>query len=168
MRTRVIPAQITTVEDKIAGNLSLNQVLILLTPVVLSSIVFILLPPVMTFVWYKLGIALILLLMCSILAIRVKERIILRWLLVIGTYHKRPKYYLFTKTDTHYRPHYPFSETITLDTAEENAAVPQHLSETVSVKDTLRLDDWITKHGLELRYQARKNGGLHVAVEKIT
>jgi len=33
MRTRVIPAQITTVEDKIVGNLNLMQMAILMVPI---------------------------------------------------------------------------------------------------------------------------------------
>jgi hypothetical protein len=167
MRNRVIPAQITTVEDTIAGNLTLNQVLILLAPVVLSSIIFILLPPVMTFVWYKLAISIVLLLICSILAIRVKERIILGWLVVIGTYFKRPNYYLFSKTDTHYRPQYPITNTLISDISEADVVETSHETEVISIKDTLRLDDWMSTHGLELRYQTQKNGGLHVAVEKV-
>lgn len=168
MRTRVIPAQITTVEDKIAGNLSVNQVLILLTPVVLSSIVFMLLPPVMTFVHYKLVIAILLMLGCSILAIRIKERIVLQWLLVIGRYQKRPTYYVFSKTDTLHRPQYTIQETLNLDTHASATAKTGHISQTINIKDTLRLDDWLITHGLELRYQTQKNGGLNVAVEKVT
>jgi hypothetical protein len=37
MRTRVIPAQITTVEDRIAGNLNLTQILLLMIPVILGT-----------------------------------------------------------------------------------------------------------------------------------
>ena len=40
MRTTVIPAQITTVEDKIAGSLNLTQILILMIPVFWATIVY--------------------------------------------------------------------------------------------------------------------------------
>jgi hypothetical protein len=51
MRSTVIPAQITTVEDKITGNLSLTQIILLIIPVFILTILFSLVPPVM-----KLGI----------------------------------------------------------------------------------------------------------------
>ncbi len=54
MRTRIIPAQITTVEDKIAGSLSMTQILIMMIPVGLTAVIYVLLAPSMKLVSYKL------------------------------------------------------------------------------------------------------------------
>ena len=53
MKVRSIPAQITTVEDKIAGNLNLTQILLLMIPVFWLMIVYTIFPPYMEFSVYK-------------------------------------------------------------------------------------------------------------------
>jgi len=77
MRTTVIPAQITTVEDKIAGNLNITQIIILMIPIFLTTILFAFVPPVMKLVWYKIPLILIVLFICLILAWRIKGRVVL-------------------------------------------------------------------------------------------
>ena len=47
MKTQVIPAQITTVEDKIVGSLTFSQLLLLLTPVALVALIYAFMPPLM-------------------------------------------------------------------------------------------------------------------------
>ena len=54
MRTTIIPAQITTVEDKIAGSLNMTQILILMFPVLWTAIVYLILYPAMKLTLYKL------------------------------------------------------------------------------------------------------------------
>ncbi len=80
MRTTIIPAQITTVEDKIAGSLNLNQILILMIPVFWAAIVYAFLVPIMKLSTFKLGLILIVAFICLILAFRIKEKIIAEWL----------------------------------------------------------------------------------------
>ncbi len=59
MKTQVIPAQITTIEDKIAGNFSLTQILLLMFPVFWAAAVYTLLSPSLQLAWYKLPVILI-------------------------------------------------------------------------------------------------------------
>lgn len=103
MRSQVIPAQITTVEDKIAGDFSLTQIMLLLLPVLISSFIYAFLPPGMTFVFYKLILAGIFAVASITLAIRVKGRIIASWLVVLMRYNLRPKYYVYNKNSDTYR-----------------------------------------------------------------
>ena len=44
MRSTVIPAQITTVEDKIAGNFNLVQILLMMAPVLIATLLYTIIP----------------------------------------------------------------------------------------------------------------------------
>ena len=76
MRSQVIPAQITTVEDKIAGDFSLTQIMLLLSPVLIATFIYAFLPPTMMLVWYKLALALFFVVVCLTLTKQVKGKII--------------------------------------------------------------------------------------------
>jgi len=103
MRTTIIPAQITTVEDKITANLNLTQILILMVPVFVTAILFALIPPTMKLVWYKVVLMLIFTFTCLILALRVKGRVLFNWLLILGQFKSRPKLFIFDKNDNYLR-----------------------------------------------------------------
>lgn len=99
MRTQVIPAQITTVEDKIAGNLNFAQILLFMVPVIFGTIVYTLFPARMHLTLYKLPLILIITLLCLILAIRIKGKIVLQWLTILLRFNLRAKYYVFDKNE---------------------------------------------------------------------
>ncbi len=103
MRTTVIPAQITTVEDKIAGSLNLTQIMILMVPVFWTTAVYTIFSPAMHLAWYKIPVILIVLFACLILSLRIKGKVLVEWLLVLAKYYGRPKYYLFNKNDSYLR-----------------------------------------------------------------
>ena len=92
MRTQVIPAQITTVEDRIAGNFSLTQILILLAPVFLATIVFVVLPPTLILTWFKVGLIIVFGIFSITLAIRIKGKLVIHWIVILLKYNVRPKY----------------------------------------------------------------------------
>jgi hypothetical protein len=99
MRTTIIPAQITTVEDKIAGSLSLTQILILMVPVLFATMVYALLIPAMKLAPYKLVIISLVTLACGVLALRIRGKIIADWVKILLAYRLRPQFYLFNKND---------------------------------------------------------------------
>ena len=101
MKIRRIPAQITTVEDKIAGNLNLTQIALLIIPVFIFMIIYVLFLPSMHFAWYKVPFFLISGSIPPLLAIRIKEKLIIQWLIILFRYNVRPAYYLFNKNDSH-------------------------------------------------------------------
>ena len=103
MRTTIIPAQITTVEDKIAGNLNFTQIVILMIPIFWTTILFAFVPPVMKLVWYKLPLILTVLLICLILSLRIRERVVLNWLILLLRFKIRPMYFVFNKNDNYLR-----------------------------------------------------------------
>jgi hypothetical protein len=103
MRTRVIPAQITTVEDKVAGNLNFTQIILFIVPIFWSSLVYVTFSPSMALNLYKLALVFVVSIFCFILAIRIKGRIILHWLTILLRFNLRPKYYVFDKNDAFLR-----------------------------------------------------------------
>ena len=168
MRSQVIPAQITTVEDKIAGNLSLSQIMLLLSPVLIATFIYAFLPPTMMLVWYKLALALFFVVVCLTLAIRVKGRIIASWLVVLLRYNARPKYYVYNKNSIAYREIIE-PELLVVAEVEEELAQNVNTARNISpiIKDILQLNHILDTTDFNLTYRAGKKGGLNVAFEKI-
>ena len=103
MRTTIIPAQITTVEDKIAGSLNMTQILLLITPILVDALIYVALYPQNKINFYKSILMLIITAFLFLLALRIKGKIVLIWLTVLIIYQLRPKYYLFNKNSLYQR-----------------------------------------------------------------
>ena len=103
MRTTIVPAQVTTVEDKIAGSLGVSQLLLLITPIFFGSGLFVVLPPFFQYATYKLVVITCLIVLCGLCAIRIKGKILLLWVVVLCRYNVRPRYFVLNKNDMHTR-----------------------------------------------------------------
>ena len=106
MKMTVVPAQVTTVEDRIIGNLGFSQILLLIVPVFAAAGIFVLLPPFMGGALYKYVIMGVVTLLFGLLSIRIKGKILALWLVTVLRYNLRPKYYLFNKNVTTGRDEY--------------------------------------------------------------
>ncbi len=153
MRTTIIPAQITTVEDKIAGSLSMTQILIMMIPVGLTAVIYILLAPSMKLVSYKLILIIAVTLTCLILAIRVKDKIVAEWLSILLKYSSRPRYYLFNKNNVTGRtidlPILPKERHLSKIKAIKNVEVPH---DEINLSDQIKLDDLVSSGKVALHY----------------
>lgn len=157
MRTTIIPAQITTVEDKIAGSLNMTQILIMMFPVLWTALVYILLFPSMKLTSFKLVLIIFATATSGILALRIKDKIVAEWLGVLLKYRLRPKYYLFNKNDLTNR---------TLDIPElpvEYVAVKKKAKKSVrnenfdlDILDQVKLEHLINSGKVALTYQFSK------------
>ena len=157
MRTTIIPAQITTVEDKIAGSLNMTQVLILMAPILWTALIYILLAPSMKLTSLKLLLIIISTAVSSILALRIKDKIVAEWLGVLLKYRLRPKYYLFNKNDLTNR---------TIDIPElpiEYVASKKQSKKTVLAKaseielaDLIKFEHLVSSGKVALHYQLNK------------
>lgn len=103
MRTTIIPAQITTVEDKIAGSLNFTQILLFMIPVLWGTLVYAVFSPVMKLSPYKISLVLVVTAISLVLALRIKEKIVAEWIGIILRYKLRPKFYIFNKNDVSQR-----------------------------------------------------------------
>lgn len=170
MRTTVIPAQITTVEDKIAGSLNLTQIFILMIPIFWSAVVYILFIPFMKLTWYKLPLVLIVLFICLILSMRIKGKIVLSWLMVILRYNLRAKYYLFNKNDPYLRTmDLPVFEKKPLKLFRKSPAKKEvkRQNPNFAITDLIQLEKLITDPKYTLSFKSNKKGGLYVHFQQI-
>lgn len=154
MRTTIIPAQITTVEDKIAGTLNMTQILILMFPILWTAIVYILLVPSMKLAPYKLVLILSITLLCFILSLRIKEKIVAEWLGILIAYRIRPKFYLFNKNDLTGRtldvPVLPHEVVLSKKISKR---ISKAKDQAVSLADMVKLEHLIESGKVALRYQ---------------
>jgi hypothetical protein len=99
MRISAIPAQVTTVEDRIVGNLNFKQVILLIAPLFNSILLFFSLPKFGFINLYKVILILIFAVISGILAIRIKDRLVIEWVILRLRYHSRPRIYKFSQNE---------------------------------------------------------------------
>lgn len=167
MKATVVPAQVTTIEDRIMGNLGFSQLALFVVPVFVGAGLFIILPPVMHGSPYKYLVAILIGVICDVLAIRIKGKIILLWLVTILRYNLRPKYYLFKKNTVMYREDYqarkPDAPTeINKQRAKEIIHIPK-----LSFHDAAYVLNTINNPDSKLRFEMTKKGGLNVRLTEV-
>lgn len=170
MKATVVPAQVTTVEDRIIGRLGFSQVLLLIIPVFAAAGIFSLAPPFMQLTTYKYILMTLVGLTFCILAIRIKEKIIASWLAVILRFNLRPKYYVFNKNTTAFREDYP--EKTKHPKIVERTAAPRWSIEPAdedSVGDisAAKILTSLESQAAQLRFETNKKGGLHVRFTEV-
>lgn len=167
MRTTIIPAQITTVEDRIAGNFNLTQIGLLIMAVFLSTGIFTILPPINQLAIYKLVAIGLTCFICLTLSLRIKGKVMLNWLVIMGKFYQRPRYYLFNKNDNYLRD-LVFDEIETLNEVvnkEENKAEAISLKPEIKMSDVIQIEQLLSGQEKAIRFKVTKGGGLNVAIE---
>ena len=76
MKTTVVPAQITTVEDRIAGNFTFIQIFLLIVALIVGTIVYAIAPPQMMLGSIKLSLIVFQFFVFGGLAIRINGKIV--------------------------------------------------------------------------------------------
>jgi hypothetical protein len=165
MKITVVPAQITTVEDRIAGNLGLNQLLLLVLPIFGDSILYVILPPNLHNAAYKIVVMLGLFVICDILAIRFKGKLLIFWLIVLIRYNLRPRYYVFNKRSLH-------SRETSMTKVEEPAIEAElkthrtHRSLSLSLAEIVKLKGLIENPKANVAFETKK-GELYVRITEV-
>jgi len=167
MRTTVVPAQITSVEDKIAGSLSFSQLILLIVPLFLSVAIYIVLPPFGGFHIYKVVIASILTVICLMLAIRIKGRLIVEWLGIRGRFNSRPLHYVFNKNDITARRPVTAAEKRVEEIVEEVKEVVNYKPALFQPKEQLRFETATLNPKADFHFVVDKKGALNVRIKKI-
>lgn len=167
MRISIVPAQITTVEDKIAGNVSVQQAMLLGVPILFGFIIALVFPPSGQFVAYKIAIVIGLFIICGSLAIRIKDRIVAQWLKLFVIYSARPLYYVYDKNSTYLR------DTETTDVATEEIVPTQPVKKplittnNISPKEFVRLEQFATDVRAGMKFEIGKKGELNVSITEV-
>lgn len=168
MKTTVVPAQVTTVEDKIMGGLGFSQLMLLVAPLFIGAGLYAVLPPFMSGSGYKYVLIVSLAGFCGLLALRIKGKIVAVWVVLVLSYRTRPRFYLFNKNTASGRDfvssHAPASQ-----------SVPTTQMTTVEATEVIRLDlgqetramDVIADPAREFQFTTTKKGGLSVRLKQI-
>lgn len=167
MKTTVVPAQVTTVEDRIMGSLGFSQLMLLIVPIFIGAGLYVLLPPFVGGSLYKYVVMTIVALFCCTLAIRIKGKIVALWLIVIVRYNLRPRLYLFNKNTTALREQYA---TKTAEPGEQNNTVklkPSIVLPKLGLRQAARVYATIDNPAAKLRFETTKKGGLYVRLTEI-
>lgn len=165
MKQTVVPAQVTTVEDKIAGNISFKQLLLLVTPVFIGGAMYVFLPPFLGYSSYKVSLWVLLAIICLTMAIRVKGRLVIEWLIVRGKYNLRPSQFVYNKNSMDLRS---FDSTNLEQTETEKAVLNQiHIADDINDSQLHKLEQIILEPKADLIFSATKKGGLRVSIKEV-
>jgi hypothetical protein len=166
MKVTVVPAQVTTVEDRIVGSLGFSQLVLIVTPVFIAAALFAVLPPAMGSAVYKYVIMGVLAFLCCLLAIRIKGKILAAWLIVILRYNLRPKYYLFDKNVSTLRENY----TARQEKKQEEVPIKTKSKDNyprLGIPETAKVLAAIENPAAKVRFETGKKGNLHVRLTEI-
>jgi len=100
MKSTVVPAQITTVEDRIAGSLTFIQIILLVFSLIIGTAFYGLISPKLHLSTIKTVLMTLQFVIFGTLALRYKGRILADWLVIYLRYKARPRVYIYTKNDS--------------------------------------------------------------------
>lgn len=163
MKTTVVPAQITSVEDRIAGNFTFTQVLLLIAALLVGTGIYVGVTPRTDLTVLKTVLVTIQFLFFGGLAIRINGKIVAQWLVTYLRFHSRPRYYAFTKNDATHReiilPEIE-QEKLTIQTSQKIATARP----TLSFDEQMRVDQLLDNPSLTLSFELAKKGGIDVSL----
>lgn len=164
MKQTVVPAQVTTVEDKIAGNISFKQMLLLVAPVFLGGAMYVFLPPFLGYSIYKIVLWILFALVCATLAVRIKGRLVVDWIVIRSKYNLRPTFYTYNKNSLQLRRKL---EVLTEVTEINDAKKKTYVHHEVDFGRLKRLEEIILEPKANLVFHATKKGGLRVSIKEV-
>jgi len=167
MRTTVIPAQITTVEDKIAGNLNFTQILLLVATLFIDTFIYAVFPERLQFTLYKIPFMVIATIFCLILCMRIKDRVVFNWIFLLSSYYFRPRYYLFNKNDLFAREEIIFAYDAKKPASVKATKTKKATNKNLSFTDFIKMQAALANPHSRLDFKFDRKGGLDATVSKI-
>lgn len=167
MKTTVVPAQITTVEDRIAGNLTFPQIVLMILPLLTSTAVYACVPSFMHFSALKIVLIGLQFIFFDGLAIRFRGKIVADWLVIYLRFAARPRRYIFTKNDTTARD---IESTVPKEQAVHKKPKSSKLevaTGAISLFDKTKASRMLENPSLTVSFKFAKKGGLDVSLKPI-
>lgn len=167
MRISIVPAQITTVEDKIAGNISVHQAMLLGLPILFGFATAVLLPPSGQFVAYKIVMVAVAFVICGSLSLRIKDRIVAKWLALFAIYCARPKYYIYDKNTSYLRASEPVKAVTEEKTVTNHRKknIPQ--TRNIAPHEFARLERFAADSRAGIKFAVGRKGELNVRITEV-
>jgi hypothetical protein len=166
MKTTIVPAQITTVEDRIAGSLTFPQIVLMIIPLLTSTAIYVCIPTQMHFGITKIILICLQFLFFGILAIRIQGKILAEWLVIYLRFSFRPRRYIFTKNDI-------FARSIDLKTVETAKSINKAkkkkkiISRVLSLPDRAKMNSLLKNPAMSVSFKLAKKGGLYISLKSV-
>jgi len=169
MKLAIVPAQVTTIEDKVAGNLSLTQLILLATPVFICGVLYALLPRGFEPSVYKIILMALVMLSFGVMALRIRGVLVFEWIQLLARYNQRPRYYVSNKNDAYGRqlPERVKKQVVApAETEQKLEKLPLRL---LTTHERARFEQLISSTSTKLAFKRTKNkkGNLHVTITEI-
>lgn len=165
MISTTVPAQVTTVEDKITGNLSVSQLLLLTLPVLGGGLLFVMFPPFLSYAEYKIVLTVCFVVLCCTLALRIKGKVLVVWLVLLVRFYASPRYYVFDKNDHYLRE--PISDPVANKSeTKESPSLRQSAQplEKLTTAELVKIEEIMASPEAKLHYKTNRKGKLYVHI----
>ena len=165
MKTTVVPAQITTVEDKVAGNLSFTQIILLILPLITSTAIYVVIPHHDKLNAIKIVLIALQFMVFGGLCLRIKGKVVMDWLLVYLRFAARPRIYIYTKADMIHRDivQAPLEEKVSSTPKKEKAK--EEIPTVLNFSEHLKLSELLANKGLTIGFTQAEKGGINVSIK---
>jgi hypothetical protein len=165
MKAVIVPAQITTIEDRIAGNLNLTQLLLLMIPLFGGSLIYIIFPQSLHFATYKIVLTVVLVIIFGFMSIRIRDKILLQWAVLVLRYRLRPRYHVFDKNDYYLRN--PLIQKINKSGRPSSVHIKQSFNAKqlkLITADIVKIQQIISDPHTKISFKSTKKGGMYVLI----
>lgn len=162
MKTTVVPAQITTVEDKIAGSLNFVQIMLLVFSLIIGAAIYGIIPPRIHLTTLKLVLIALEFSALGGMAIRIKGKILAEWLIIILRFRLRPRIYVYTKNDLFARN----SVTADKKTETKESMIKSHENNKAEKTEGVE-SEYFDDSDISITVRPGKKGGLDVSLREI-
>ena len=166
MKTTVVPAQITTVEDRIAGNLTLPQIVLLVISLVIGALIYAIVMPKMHLGTIKVTLIIIQFIFLGGLALRFNGKIVGEWLVIYLRFNSRPRRYIFTKNDITHREVIVEKEIKTETNRQAQNTEIKKIDKPLTLLEELHIGKIFDNSDLSISFKPSKKGGLDVQLKK--
>ncbi len=164
MKTAIVPAQVTTVEDRLAGNLTISQLRLMVAGLGVATRIYVLVGPKYHITLLKGLIAAATMIAFIGLSIRIRGKILADWIIILTRFVQRPRRYVFTKNDLATRT------TIILTEEPEQLVTATPLltersqAKSLSVREQVKVGSLLENPALAIRFAVGEKGGLDVSL----
>ena len=161
MKTAIVPAQVTTVEDRLAGNLTISQLLLMVAGLGLATMIYLVVTPKFHISVIKGILMGLVAITAGGLSIRILGKIVADWLVILTHFAQRPRQYVFTKNDRKL-PALEFQSKTPVQSLPVKA--PKLVTEVLTAKDQTKLDGLLENPALAVRFVVAEKGGINVSL----
>lgn len=167
MKTTVVPAQITTVEDRIAGNLTFMQIILLVFSLIIGTAFYALISPKLHISVLKAVLIVFQFAILGSLSIRWGGKILAEWLIIYLRYSLRPRVYTFSKSDLSGRdvilPEFKRTQKKYSPESVKTVNKEKHSS----INENIATDSLLDNPNMTMSVKPGKKGGLDVVLREL-